>query len=312
MKILALVGSTGSGKTSLSIDVAQAINADIFSLDSLSVYKQIDIASAKPSKYLQSLVKHYGLDLIEPNGAINAFEIKQELIKSLKRSHSLGKNILIVGGSSFYLKSIINGLSPSPHQIAEKLKNIANNNLIFESKKLKEAIIKEKYNFLSKVDSKYCLEINQNDTYRINKALEILEYGLTVSDFFKAFPPEPFSNFLETTKLAKEIQIFNLLVDKEINTKSILERTNCMLKSGLIEECKNLINNYGLDILPLKSIGLKETVLFLQNQINLKDLENLISTHTIQLAKRQRTFNRTQFKNIKLVQNKYEILKDIH
>lgn len=298
MQIVALLGSTGSGKTDLSIGLAESLNANIFSLDSLSVYKKIDIASAKPSAKLRSLVPHFGIDLINPDEKINVFKIKEELIRAI----DLSRNIVIVGGSSFYLRAILDGLSPHPSSVSFD-KNI---DLIEKVHNLDSKTLHEKYNFLAQIDNEHAIKINPSDRFRIERALEIVRYGISVSEYFKAFPPVPFGVFLESRNI-HPIKLFNLVIDANRNRDLISKRTKQMLESGLIDECKSLLDEYGRNILPFKSIGLRECLEYLDSKISLEELENLIAIHTSQLAKRQRTFNRTQFKDIKNV----ESLKDI-
>ena len=121
---LALIGSTASGKTSLAIKVAHKMNAYILSLDSLSIYKGINIVSAKPTLKEQDGIKHFGIDVIYPN---EDFDVTT-FIKLYHEVYTLclqkGKNLIIVGGTSFYLKMLINGISELP-DISDNTKKIA-------------------------------------------------------------------------------------------------------------------------------------------------------------------------------------------
>lgn len=277
-KIIALVGSTCSGKTQLALHIARKIQAHIFSLDSLSIYKNIDIASAKPSKKDREGIRHFALNVLSPDSKVNAgifIDILHSAVEICKRDN---KPLLIVGGSSFYLKSIINGLSPKP-----KLDN--SQNALFAELKAKP--IKQQYEFLCNIDSKYASNIKPTDSYRILRGLEIFALSnQPPSLFFKLNPPKPFP---------LPIICYNLLLDKDILHKTIERRTSNMLKNGIICEAQTLLRLYGDNIQPFKSIGLKECLQFLQGKININDLESLINIHTKQLAKRQRVFNKTQF-----------------
>ncbi|MCK4442349.1 MAG: tRNA (adenosine(37)-N6)-dimethylallyltransferase MiaA, partial [Sulfurovaceae bacterium] len=116
---IAIIGSTASGKTALAIEYAKKHNFNILSLDSLSIYKEIDIVSAKPTLEERAGVKHYGIDVIYPNESFDV-TLFIELYKQARAdSIAEGRGLVIVGGTSFYLKSLIDGISPMP-TISEK------------------------------------------------------------------------------------------------------------------------------------------------------------------------------------------------
>ncbi|RDU73703.1 tRNA (adenosine(37)-N6)-dimethylallyltransferase MiaA [Helicobacter aurati] len=280
-KIIAIIGATCSGKSSLAIQIAEKINASIFSLDSLSIYKEIYIASAKPKEEERKHIKHFALDILKPDSKVNVgifLDLLYEAVESCKQDD---KTLLIVGGSSFYLKSIINGLSPKPH--GDSSGNALLNELSTQS-------LAEQYRFLCTIDSEYARKIQRTDSYRISRALEIFALSRQCpSDFFANNPPKPFP---------LPITCYQLLINKALLHKRIEARTSAMLQEGIIDEAQMLINSYGIDIQPFKSIGLKECLAFLQGKINKQELEALINIHTKQLAKRQKTFNKTQFQYI--------------
>ena len=115
MQIFALIGASGSGKSALGLELATRYNGEIFSLDSLSIYRHIDIASAKPSQEERARIVHYGIDELEPSEPCSVMNFWQSLESALAQARSKGKkSFFIVGGSSFYLKSMIEGLSPMP------------------------------------------------------------------------------------------------------------------------------------------------------------------------------------------------------
>ncbi|MDE6885455.1 MAG: tRNA (adenosine(37)-N6)-dimethylallyltransferase MiaA [Helicobacteraceae bacterium] len=269
----AIIGTTASGKSKLAINLARKFKLSIFSIDSLSIYKHIDIASAKPSKTELSEIKHYGIDLLNPYEKCNA-KVFFDLLKQV-----VNDRILIVGGSSFYLKAMIDGLSPIPQMtpfIEQKLAQM-----------LKDKV--KSYEFLKKLDSTFANKINPNDGYRINKALEIF--------FLTNTPPSIFFTNNPREKLDFEINIFELTKPKEILKNDIITRTNIMFESGLITEVQNLKDNFS-EIQPFKAIGIKEILMFLDNKITINEARELIIKNTLSLAKRQRTFNKTQFRNV--------------
>lgn len=275
----AIIGASGSGKSSLALRLARKFSLDIFSLDSLSIYKYIDIASAKPSKDELDEIKHYGIDLLMPNEPCNA-KIFFNLLKSVANDR-----LLIVGGSSFYLKAIIDGLSymPKSNKIVESYISNLNKNA--------------SYKLLYKLDSTYALKINPNDKYRIAKALEIF--------FLTNMPPSEFFKQNKRERLEQKINIFELNISKEQLIANITKRTESMFKNHLIDEVEYLAKNYA-ESRTLKAIGIKEVISYLNNEISLEGAKELINKNTLALAKRQKTFNKTQFSNV-IRSNKEEL-----
>ena len=279
MKELALIGSTASGKTSLSIALAKESNAYIFSIDSLAIYKHTDIVSARPSKKQRAELKHFGIDLYEINDNVNLMSFINIYKEAKNIAIKNNKNLIIIGGSSFYLKSLIDGISKIPNI------NETNKDKVVELLKDKEKALK----FLNNIDKDYKFR----DTYRLQKALEIYFQTLTPpSIYFKNNPKLP---------IIKDLKIFCLDIDKQSIIDNIALRTKDMIESGLIEEVAYLKKTYGLEAKAMKAIGIKETLSFLKEEINKEDLYLQISSNTRKLAKRQRTFNKNQFKNIEFL-----------
>ncbi|GAA8027857.1 tRNA (adenosine(37)-N6)-dimethylallyltransferase MiaA [Helicobacter pylori] len=254
------------------------MDAEIFSLDSLSVYKDINIASAKPSLKERKNIKHYALDHLSIDEKNNAQLFKTLLEDAMRVSSK--EVLLIVGGSSFYLKSILEGLSSMPKISGEEVVKIER----------EISTLADPYAFLKSIDPTIAFKIHPNDTYRIYKALEIFFSTHTPpSEYFKANPKKPFEH---------AISLFALYIEKSTLHNNIKQRTKNMLHSGLIEEIKALYTKYPKDSQPFKAIGVKESILYLEKQLTLKELEETIISNTLKLAKRQNTFNKTQFNNL--------------
>jgi tRNA dimethylallyltransferase len=278
---LAIIGSTASGKTTLAIKIAYKLNAYILSLDSLSIYKDIDIVSAKPSMKEREGIKHFGIDLIYPNDSFDVtlfIKLYHEIYQLCLQNK---KNLVIVGGTSFYLKMLIEGISELP-AISIKTKQEASVHLENLSKT---------YAWLVSLDVKYMLNIESTDTYRIEKALYIyLETKLTPSDYFAKHPPIP--------SIIEPLPIYQILWEREVLRQRISLRTKMMLADGLIDEVCMLEKKYGRVPNSMKSIGIKETLDYLDGVYDKKILIEKITTNTAKLAKRQNTFNNSQFENI--------------
>ncbi len=280
IKQLAIIGPTASGKSDLAIKIAKKIDAYILSIDSLSIYKEIDVVSAKPSKEELNMVKHFGIDVLKPDEYFSV-DIFINLYKEvLQKCEDDNKNLIIVGGTSFYLKSLTQGLSELP-KITEDITLKVNSKL----KNLNEC-----YKFLNTIDSNYMKNITPNDSYRIEKMLLIYEASnLTPSEWFKLNPPKP---------IIQNLDIYNIDVDRAVLRERISKRTSKMLELGLIDEVCQLEHDYSRATHSMGAIGIVEVLEYLDGKVSVNKMIELISTHTAQLAKRQQTFNRTQFENI--------------
>ncbi|OGQ48144.1 MAG: tRNA (adenosine(37)-N6)-dimethylallyltransferase MiaA, partial [Deltaproteobacteria bacterium RIFCSPLOWO2_02_44_9] len=254
-------------------------DAYILSIDSLSIYKEIDIVSAKPSQKELDELKHFGVNLLNPDEYFSV-DIFIDLYKEvLLRCQKDKKNLIIVGGTSFYLKSLISGLSDIP-----KIDDAAKKRV---EKKLLN--LQKSYNFLYKLDAEYMKNISANDRYRIEKALLIYEASkLSVSEWFRANPPKP---------IIENLAIYNIEVSREVLRQRIKKRTLKMVELGLIDEVCRLEQRYTRLPHSMNSIGIVEVLEYLDGKVSLEKMIENISTHTAQLAKRQQTFNRTQFEN---------------
>jgi len=190
------------------------------------------------------------------------------------------KNLIIIGGTSFYLKSLMQGLSKIP-TITEKTIQIVNSKL----KNLPKC-----YDFLMGIDPLYMKSITSNDRYRIEKALLIYESSNIIpTKWFELNPPKP---------IIKNIDIFNIEVDREILRERISQRTQQMYRLGLIDEICYLEQKYSRLPNAMGAIGIVEVLEYLDGKVTQEKMLENISIHTAQLAKRQQTFNRTQFKNV--------------
>ena len=280
IKQLAIIGSTASGKSKLAVSIARQINAAILSLDSLSLYKEIDIVSAKPTLLERGGIEHYGIDMLYPNEPFDVTLFSKLYQDVYKKTAKEGKNLIIVGGTSFYLKSLLDGISPMP----PKDETV--------SKKVHESIldIGEAYQMLSHLDPHYMTGIASNDSYRIQKALEIFyTTGEIPSVYFRKHPP--------VSTILGKLPLYRIITERPLLRNRIIHRTAEMLQNGLIDEVAYLENKYSRSPNCMKAIGIKETLMYLDGLYDKMTLEEKITTNTARLAKRQTTFNQSQFEN---------------
>jgi len=277
---LALIGPTASGKSALAIDLAHKTNAYILSLDSLAIYKEVNIASAKPSIEERQNIQHFGVDVIFPHKPFDVTTFIKLYKEAKEQAIKDEKNLIIVGGTSFYLNALIKGISELP-QISKEAKEKSNELL----KDLSSA-----HKFLYDIDKKYLKSITIHDRYRIEKMLNLyFQTGMSPSDYFEMHPPKP--------SITESLPIYEITVEREILRKRINTRTLKMIKCGLIDEVFYLEKNYTRAPNCMKAIGIKEVLAYLDGNYTKMEMKEKIVTHTAQLAKRQRTFNASQFQN---------------
>jgi len=280
-KQIALIGPTASGKTALSIKIAQQMNANILSLDSLSIYKEIDIVSAKPSMEERSGIAHFGIDHLYPDESFDVTTFIKLYREVYAKCLQENKNLVIVGGTSFYLKMLIEGISEVP-KISEVNRQ--------EAKKYLEDL-EETYSWLLDLDTLYMSNIEANDSYRIEKVLHLyLETKQIPTEYFRHNPPKP--------AITAPLPVYQIVWEREALRKRIALRTDIMLKEGLIDEVCMLEKKYTRAPHCMKSIGIKETLAYLDGIYDKKMLLEKITTNTARLAKRQTTFNNSQFDHV--------------
>jgi len=277
LKTIAILGPTASGKTALSIELALKYNAHILSLDSLSIYKEIDIASAKPTPIERKSVHHFGMDVLLPSEHFDVtmfFDLYKEANEASLRD---GKNLIIVGGTGFYLKAMMDGLSLKP-EIPSPIK---------EQIELKLLDLESSYALIQEHDSTFARKIASTDRYRIEKWLEIF---LTTNEV-----PSTYLVHAKQEPIIKDVVLFEIDIPKEALAQKIALRSKIMIESGLIDEVFYLEKHYSRAPQCMKAIGIKEVLDYFDGKFKIPGLEERITFNTLHLAKRQRTFNASQF-----------------
>lgn len=259
-KKIVIVGPTASGKTSLAIQVAKSRRGEIICADSRTIYKYMDIGTAKPSKEDQQFVKHHLLDILEPNQSFSAGEFKKLAIDKIK-TITTDKHIpIVVGGSGLYVYGLIYDYK-FPAGADNSLRRELNN---LNVKELQERLKQLNVDLYTKIDIK--------NPRRLIRAIETYDQ------------PQKKNN-----DLPRDILLIGLFPGFKELEKNIIKRTDKMFEQGLIAETKYLRDNYGL-VEPLNTTGYKETADYLEDKITIAELKELIVLHTLQLAKRQMTW----------------------
>ncbi len=282
--VIVLVGPTASGKTELAIEIAKYFKTRIHNIDSRQIYKSMDIGTAKPSKNQQKKIKHFLIDIEEPVNHMNVKQFQEIAQNSIQRE--LKKNYLpfLVGGSGLYMNSITKGFFvpdvPPQNDLRKQFKEIGQ---------------KECWELLKNCDPESTKKINFADQIRTIRALEV--YYVT-------------GKTLSTQKVQKPPgwRILELGLDRENLKERIIQRTKNMFLSGIIDETKYLISQYGYNLPILETIGYREAMAVLQNHLTIDKAIELTNAKTIQFAKRQKTWFRN--KNNPIWLNNKNLLKD--
>ncbi len=274
-KIFVLIGPTASGKSNLSLKLSKDFPFEIINADLYSIYDELNIGTAKPCDEELRSVKHHLINIIKPDKEYDVSKYCRDAKSCIDMIISKNKYPLIVGGSMMYIYQLLNGLS---HEY----------NLIQSDRKLLNFIIDtysthQIYKSIKSYNPNIVEKINENDKYRIEKLLERL--------ISKQITSQNFDGLYNDKSLDINI-IFIDIENRNCLRENIFKRTNEMLEKGFINEVKYLISKYELTqkSQSMKAIGYKEIISYLLNETDKKDLLNLISISTQQLAKRQITW----------------------
>ena len=279
-KIILLFGPTASGKSRLAVDIAKEFNGEIVNADSMQVYKEVKVLSARPN---EKSVKHhlYGFVSVKENFSVGSWY--ELAVKKIKDINKKGKLALVVGGTGLYFKVLIDGLVKIP-----EVPKIDYSYLNPIGKWMMQ-------NHYGKRYPKIFEGINRNDIQRVSRAISVYDAtGITLNEWQKKKNKKYF-NPSEFLKIC-------LIPPKSELEKRIKKRFLDMLKNGAIEETKKYIQS-GLSSHTLHTsnsiIGLKEIGLFLDKKISVKELKEKVLIKTRQYAKRQRTWQRGQMQDWK-------------
>lgn len=285
-KIILLSGPTATGKTSTSIFLAKSIgNLEIVNFDSLLFYRELNIGTAKPGPLERQGVGHHMIDICsakEPMNASHFIKKAQEVINSLHKSNIVP---ILVGGSAFYIRALIKGMYEGP-RISQEIKDELE--AIYQQKGI--GPIRE---FLKQVDPVSYKGLHENDHYRIMRAAEYYKQsGRRLSEEKSRMDEENPYDFTKTRYADWKLLHLYLDIPKEEHWQIIQNRTEQMLRDGLIEEARGLLAaGFSGKEKPLTSIGYKETFAYLEGEFKDQDqLKERIAISTRQLAKAQRTF----------------------
>lgn len=274
--VIFVVGSTASGKSEWGLRMAQRHGGVIVNCDSVQVYQKLDIGSAKASLEERALVPHYLIDYVSPPNEMTAGMYSNDFFELMKALPE-GKPVFVVGGTGFYFMAIEKGMYPVTHVPEEVKKQV-------EAELAEDGGAERLHKELLEKDPEYGAKIHLSDRYRIGRGIELIRtQGRSVTEIQKEF---------ETQKAPFPYPLLKIGPhwERETLRGRIAERTRKMLQAGLVEEVKGLLDEGLRNWAPMSSVGYRETIQYLDGEISLEQLSELISVNTGQLAKRQRTW----------------------
>ena len=275
-KVIVIVGPTASGKTALSIELAKKINGEIISCDSMQIYKDLNIGSAKPTIEEMQGIKHYLIDEIEPTQRFSVAEYKKRAEKAIEEIIKKGKTPIVVGGTGLYANSLIYGIEYNEIKYDEKYRNE-----LMKFAQTEEGL-ESLFEKAKKIDPKAMEKISKNDKKRIIRILEKYNStGATKTEQEK-----------ETRKkeVKYDYKVFALNMERSVLYERINKRVDIMLEQGLIEEVKNILKKYNEFPTAMQAIGYKEIVEYFNGDLTKQEAIEKIKQESRRYAKRQITW----------------------
>lgn len=304
-KVIVIGGPTASGKTSLSIELAKKINGEIISSDSMQIYKDMTIGTAKPTVEEMDGIPHHLLDFVSPDERYSVADFKRDAESAIEEILSKEKNPIVVGGTGLYIDSLVYGIEYPDIELDDE----------YRKKLMQEADTEEGlinlYNKAKKIDPEAIRKISPNDKKRITRILEVYNAtGKTKTELEK---------ISRINGVKYDYKVFAINMDREKLYDRINLRVDIMLEQGLIDEVENLVKKYSNFPTAMQGLGYKEVVEFLNKKISKEEMIDKIKQESRRYAKRQLTWFRKnkeiiwldgladRQKNIDLIINKAEL-----
>jgi tRNA dimethylallyltransferase len=293
-----LMGPTASGKTALSVAMAQAMNAEIISVDSALVFKAMDIGTAKPTEAERGGIVHHLIDILDPSEAFSTGQFRNRALELMADITARGKLPILVGGTMLYFSALTQGLAQLPEADPEIRQRL--------DQQLQEIGKQAMHERLAAVDPVAAARIHMNDPQRVQRALEVYEIsGKPLTSFFQADEGEdlPYAY----TKIIIEPKQRHSLHDK------IAERFKLMLAQGLIDEVEALRQRDDLDesMPSIRCVGYRQVWSYLQGEYDFAEMQEKGIAATRQLAKRQLTWLRKEQPDLRLFSEDGDLLAQV-
>ena len=276
--LVVLAGPTASGKTSLALRLAEEFNGEIVSCDSVAVYREMEIGTAKPTREERTLIQHHMIDIVWPNEACTAGDYSRQAREALRGIAERGHLPIVAGGTGLYLRALIEGLFPAPPQKPgqrERLRKLAQTR--------RPAYL---HRILTRLDAAAAAAIHINDVPKVIRAIEVslAAEGPLTQQWQKG------RNALSGYRILR----LGLNPPRQCLYERINQRGAAMFDRGLVEETERLIARYGADCRPLTSLGYAEAVAVIENKLTREEAVAQAQQGHRNYAKRQLTWFRRE------------------
>ncbi len=269
--LIVITGPTATGKTDFSLKLAKEIGGEIISADSMQVYKGLDIGTDKVSKEIREKIPHHLIDIVEPYENFSVADFVREADRAIEKIRKKGKYPIVVGGTGFYIHSLLYGIPKTPPSNEEIRKELIS------------LPVEELYETLKEIDPEYAKKIGSRDKKRIVRALEV--YRIT---------GKPLSSFQSTSKKSRYNFLgYFLFRNRDELYRRIENRVDSQIKRGLLEETEWL-TQFGKNLTAFQALGYKEMLEYLEGKKSLEEAVKLLKRRTKQFAKRQFTWFRKE------------------
>jgi tRNA dimethylallyltransferase len=300
-RLLVLVGPTAVGKTETALSLAEYLQGEIISADSMQIYQGMDIGTAKPSSEERQRVPHHLIDVVAPGEAFSVADFQQLARRRIDEVTARGKLPMLVGGTGLYVRAVIDHYNFIPADTDWDLRDRLR-------RQAQEAGLPALYRWLQEVDPAAAGRIHPNDERRIVRALEVYQTTGQPLSFWEQQSAEAAPRY--------DLQIFGLTLPRDQLYQRIEQRVEQMVRSGLIEEARRLLAE-GLDenFIANQAIGYKELFAYLRGEENLEEAVQKLKQNTRRYAKRQLTWfradQRIKWLNVSLYQDTAELVNEI-
>ncbi len=269
-RFIIITGPTASGKTKVSVEVAKSLHSGVISADSMQIYRNMDIGTAKASEDERQGVRHDLIDIVAPNEDYSVAEFQKAAFALIEAANEKGEVPVVVGGTGLYVNALVYDLnfgeSRRDDTVRHKLSQLAD-----------DKSIEYLYNILENKDPEYAKIIAKNDKRRIIRRLELIETNGTGAYEFRK------------PNTGDEYLIIGLAVPRPLLYERIEARVDEMIHCGLVDEAQKIYDKYG-ETSALKAIGYKELVAYFKGETTLAEAVSLIKRNTRRFAKRQMTW----------------------
>lgn len=277
LKCWYLTGATASGKTKVSLELAQLLDAEIISLDSMAIYRGMDIGTAKPNLNQQSVIKHHLIDIVDPPESFSVSEYRESALAKIREIHAAGKQVLFVGGTALYLKALLRGLFEGPPADWDFRKEI--------EQEIENSGAEFLHQRLAMVDPVSAHKLHENDHRRIIRALEVYKQtGIPISHWQMQF---------DEGRQADQCRVFTMRHARPVLHQRIEERVESMFLNGLVDEVKGLLDRWtDIGKTASQAVGYREVIEFIENKMTKEETVERVRVRTRKFARHQETWFR--------------------